>query len=98
MTKSVVRCPHVVKYANDVFYLLKSQKIKPTFAEKLQLTLLIYPPDEKKRDIDNVCKAICDALQFAGIYTDDFKIWVLHVERREVRKGGEVEFTIKGIE
>lgn len=73
------------------------QKIKPIIADKLQIELLIYPPDNKKRDIDNVCKALLDALQHAGIYDDDFKIWVLHVERREVRKHGEVEFILKAL-
>jgi len=87
----------VIKYVNDVIYLLKMQKIKPTSADKLQIELLIFPPDQKKRDIDNVCKAILDALQHAGIYTDDLKIWKLSVERREVRKHGEVEFTITEI-
>ncbi len=95
--KCVYRLPAVVKYVNDVIYFLKMQKIKPFFAEKLRIELLIYPPDRKKRDIDNVCKGILDALQYAGIYDDDFKIWQLSVERREVRKHGEVEFTIMSI-
>src|SRR3990167_10288033 len=86
MIKTVTREPAVIQYVNDVYYLVRQQRINPTFADKLKLTLLIYPPDEKKRDIDNVVKCVMDSLQHAGIYTDDFKIWILHVERREVRK------------
>jgi Holliday junction resolvase len=81
-----------------VFFLIAQQKIKALTGSKLRLQLLIYPPDKKRRDIDNVCKAILDALQYAGVYDDDFKIWQLFVERREVRKFGEVEFTITEIE
>lgn len=87
----------MIKYVKDAVILLKYQQIKPTSAEKLRIELLIYPPDKKRRDLDNVCKAICDVLQHAGIYDDDFKIWQLYVERREVRKYGEVEFTISSI-
>lgn len=92
------RLPEVQKYVNDVIYLLKLQKVNPINAEKLQVELLIFPPDLKKRDLDNVCKCILDALQRAKIYEDDFKIWKLTVERREVRKHGEVEFTIISLE
>lgn len=96
-TKRVIREKSVVKYINDVYYLVRQQKIKAIYADRLHITIRIYPPDEKKRDIDNVCKAILDSLQYAGVYTDDFNIWILHVERMEVRKHGEVEFTIRGL-
>ena len=88
------RLPEVQKYVTDCLYLLKMQKITATSAEKLQIDLLIYPPDKKRRDIDNVCKVVLDTLQRAGIYDDDFKVWMLTVERKEVRQYGEVEFTI----
>lgn len=92
--KVVVREANVVQYANDCFYLIKQQRIKPIDADKLRVELYIYPPDEKRRDVDNVCKAVLDALQHAGVYTDDFKLWQLYVERRGVRLHGEVEFVI----
>ncbi len=95
--KVVVREPEVVKYANDCFYLIKQQRIKPIHADKLRVELYIYPPDEKRRDVDNVCKAVLDVLQQAGIYTDDFKVWQLYVERCSVRLHGEVEFVITRI-
>lgn len=95
--KTVTRSEKVKKYHEDVFYLLKSQNIKSLLTQKLRLDLHVFPPDHKKRDLDNVCKAILDALQHAGIYDDDFKIWKLTVERKEVRKYGEVEFVITSI-
>lgn len=91
------RLPEVQKYVADCIYFLNFQKIKPINAEKLQIQLLIYPPDKKRRDIDNICKVILDTLQRAGIYDDDFKVWKLTVERQEVRQYGEVEFIIKEV-
>lgn len=91
------RLPVVQKYVSDCLYLLNFQKIKPIVAEKLRVELLIYPPDKKRRDIDNVCKVILDTLQRAGVYDDDFKVWQLTIERKEVRQYGEVEFSITSI-
>lgn len=88
------RLPAVQKYVEDCLFLLKTQKINPIMADKLHVNLFIYPPDKRRRDIDNVCKVILDTLQRAGIYDDDFKIWKLTVERKEVRQWGEVEFFI----
>jgi crossover junction endodeoxyribonuclease RusA len=80
-----------------VGYLLLHQNIKAVGGERLRLEIFIYPPDLKKRDIDNVCKAILDALQHGGLYADDFYIQQLYVERREVRKHGEIEFILRSI-
>ena len=92
------RLPAVQKYVTDCLLLLKMQKINSIDAEKLQVELFIYPPDKKRRDLDNVCKVILDTLQRAGVYTDDYKIWKLTISRKEVRQYGEVEFFITSIE
>lgn len=77
--------------------MIKHHKIKVFTHTKLRLELYLYPPDAKKRDIDNVCKAILDALQYAEVYDDDYKVWQLYVERKEVRKYGEVEIRLSEI-
>jgi crossover junction endodeoxyribonuclease RusA len=88
----------VQNYVKECLYLLYAQKVKPIAAEKLQIELFIYPPDKKRRDLDNICKVILDTLQKAGIYDDDFKIWKLTISRKEVRQYGEVEFIIKSLD
>ena len=40
------------------------------------VALIAYPPDRRKRDIDNIKKAIYDGLTHAGVYKDDCKISV----------------------
>ena len=81
----------------DVGYLLLRQRLSPLASKTLRLELFVYPPDKKRRDLDNILKAILDALQHAGIYADDFYIQQLYVERKEVRKFGEIEFILKSI-
>ena len=46
----------------------------------LAMTLKIYPPDRRRRDIDNVLKSLLDALQHGGLYRDDNQIKRLTIE------------------
>lgn len=96
-SNGVTRRPEVVRYMDAVVHLLNHQKIPHLVSERLRLELFVYPPDKRKRDLDNICKASLDVLQHAGIYGDDFHIQQLYVERREVRKFGEIEFVLSSI-
>jgi crossover junction endodeoxyribonuclease RusA len=55
---------------------------------RLQVVVALYPPDRRRRDIDNVQKSLNDALQHAGCFDDDEQIDVLTIERKEIIKGG----------
>jgi len=48
---------------------------------KLHMTIAAYPPDKRRRDLDNLLKSLCDSLQHAGIYHDDNQIDRLYIER-----------------
>lgn len=52
--------------------------------------VLVYPPDKRRRDLDNILKALLDALQHGGLYKDDSQISKLVIERKEVVKSGSV--------
>lgn len=54
----------------------------------LKVHLQIYPPDRRRRDVDNIQKPVLDALQHAGVYHDDFQIVSLLTDRLEPRDGG----------
>lgn len=56
-----------------------------------------FPPDRRRRDIDNLFKAPLDALKFAGIYIDDSYIDDLHIVRGPVRGEGSIEIEIRPI-
>ena len=55
---------------------------------RLAVHVALFPPDKRKRDVDNVLKSLLDACEHAGCYVNDSQIDELHVIRQEVRKGG----------
>jgi len=48
----------------------------------------LYPPDKRRRDIDNSLKVLLDSLVRGGLIIDDYLIDMLIVTRKEVFKGG----------
>ncbi len=64
---------------------------------RLQVWIEEYPPDRRRRDLDNTKKALLDALTHAGIYEDDCLIDDLRTVRGEVTKGGYVRVFISKI-
>ena len=88
--------PIAKAYRDQVFWkslAIIDKFIVPVFIKntKVRLEIKMYPPDHKRRDVDNICKSILDALQYTRIIDDDSQIYQLYVEKLEVRKGGEIE-------
>lgn len=54
----------------------------------LRVEIEVYPPDQRRRDIDNVQKALLDALQHGGLYEDDSQIVKLDIEKCACALGG----------
>jgi len=61
--------------------------VKPMIGQ-LHMEIELYPPDRRRRDIDNSQKALLDALQHGGLYADDSQIVKLNTEKRGVVPGG----------
>lgn len=55
---------------------------------RLAVHVALFPPDHRKRDVDNILKALLDACEHAGCYESDSQIDELHIVRQEVKKGG----------
>jgi len=64
-------------------------------ADRLAVSILCYPPDRRRRDLDNVLKAALDALVFAGVMLDDSQIDRLAIERCAVQAPGRLAITIE---
>lgn len=60
------------------------------FKGKVEIIIYAYPPDDRRRDIDNVLKALLDALEKGGLYENDNQIRKLTIEDSG-QKGGFVE-------
>ena len=54
-----------------------------TFTCPVQVELDLYPPDNRRRDIDNSQKSLLDALTCAGVYEDDSLIHKITVTKRD---------------
>ena len=57
-------------------------------AQRVSLTIHLYPPDKRVRDIDNIAKPLLDALTQAGVFDDDSQVDRLLIVRKEQKKGG----------
>jgi len=55
---------------------------------RLQVDVILYPPDRRIRDLDNYMKALLDALTIAKVWTDDSLIDGLAIHRGKVISGG----------
>lgn len=73
------------------------QKLCKRLTGRISVSVLVYPPDRRRRDIDNILKASLDSLVHGGLIEDDSLIDVLRVERREVTRGGKLEITVREI-
>lgn len=71
---------------------------QPPITGRIAMFVSLYPPDRRSRDIDNVLKALLDALEHAGCYANDSQIDELRIVRCEARKGGSCVVVIAPIE
>lgn len=76
-------------YRAQVGAILRAAGVMPQ-AGPLAVHIELYPPDHRKRDIDNTLKAIGDSLQHGGAFHDDSQIVWLLLEKSEVVAAGKV--------
>lgn len=77
-------------YFADVKMAVMAQGAHLNTDRPLRLQVLLYPPDRKRRDMDNAWKVIGDALTKAGVWKDDHQIRAKLIEWMEPTKGGKV--------
>ena len=54
---------------------------------RLRVEIEAFPPDKRRRDLDNIFKVLLDSLQHAEVYVDDSQIDYLCVQRMPERLG-----------
>lgn len=81
------------RYRKDVCAALAADRVPP-MEGRLAVRVVVRPPDRRRRDLDNVGKALLDALEHAGAYRDDAQIDRLMFERGEVMPLGGVTVEI----
>jgi len=61
------------------------------------LEIEVYPPDRRRRDLDNILKSVLDALEHAGAFDDDAQVASIFVERKEVVREGKCRVRLRKI-
>jgi crossover junction endodeoxyribonuclease RusA len=56
-------------------------------SDRLRIKIKAYPPDRRKRDLDNLFKSLLDSIQHSGVYVDDSQIDKLSIERMPEHDG-----------
>ena len=65
---------------------------------RLKVFIEAFPPDKRRRDLDNMLKAVLDALEHAKIYENDSQIDDLRIVRMPSGKPGKVVISVEEID
>jgi Holliday junction resolvase RusA-like endonuclease len=82
------------EYRRAVRLVLASRSVTPQHGS-LAVSIDVNPPDRRRRDLDNLHKALLDALGRGGAYFDDFQIDRLTITRCGIVRGGRVRVSVK---
>jgi crossover junction endodeoxyribonuclease RusA len=64
---------------------------KPPSGGRIALAMDAFPPDRRRRDLDNIAKPVLDVLEHAGLYEDDSQVDLLLTRRRDPVRGGRLD-------
>jgi crossover junction endodeoxyribonuclease RusA len=81
-------------FRQAVCSILAARGVRP-LEGPLELAVDVFPPDRRRRDLDNLQKALLDALAHGGAYLDDSQIARLTIERKQVVPEGKVRVRLE---
>jgi len=84
-------------YRDRVAVVLMGLGVRP-LRGPLHMRIEVYPPDNRRRDLDNLQKSLWDALQKGGAYHDDSQVVRFEVEKRQVVPNGKVVVGIEEVQ
>ena len=86
-------------YKAAVKYIVMQKNCQGSFpkSDNIEYNLFVYPPDNRRRDLDNLNKVVCDALQDAGVYDNDCQIKRIFMEMKPQEKPGTVIVILKSM-
>lgn len=83
-----------VAFRETCIWQAKAQKANVGLAGPLAVDIVAFMPDKRRRDLDNVLKALLDGLTHAGVWADDSQVVDLRI-RRAPTVGGMVKLQIR---
>jgi len=89
---------HGKAFRAESLRLIHGYKIPSLGNARCDITIDVYPPDKRKRDLDNILKGILDVFSHAKVIDDDSQFDIITIRRFEVSKpAGRIEVTIDKI-
>lgn len=73
--------PKGIAYRRHVMDAMLSSTIHFGSDVRIRMHVECFPPDKRRRDLDNLGKSLLDSLQHANVYVDDSQIDYLCFER-----------------
>ena len=87
-----------IKYRGLAAGILLSQYIpRKKILDRVSITIEVYPPDKRRRDLDNLPKGLLDAITRYEFWDDDSQVDEMRVVRKHVVKNGLIKVNIKSI-
>lgn len=83
------------KYKEKSLLMLLEQKVERGSLGRVEVLVEAYPPDRRKRDLDNILKPLLDVIEDYGIVEDDEQVDIITIRRRT--KGGYVDVHVSEI-
>ncbi len=77
------------QYRDAVVAIVRATQVKPLLGP-LAIHIELFPPDARRRDVDNALKALNDSLEHGGAFVDDSQIVWLLIEKSSNVRGGKV--------
>ena len=82
------------QYRETVIAIMAVKRVQP-IEGPVDIRIDVYMPDRRRRDIDNLQKALLDSLEHGGAYKDDSQISRIEMNKQGILKGGFVRVFIK---
>ncbi|WP_447874759.1 RusA family crossover junction endodeoxyribonuclease [Serratia fonticola] len=83
------------KYTKAVSSIIQQQNLVIKLSGSLSVTIYAAPPDNRKRDLDNLSKGVLDALTKSGFWIDDGNIDIHSTRRCQKIKGGQLWLVVR---
>lgn len=90
--------PKGQQYRRAVTEIIKQLGLDNKSRARMKIKIIADVPDRRRRDLDNILKAVLDSLEHSDFVCDDNQFDVIHLKRGELIPGGRLGIKVTEIE